>query len=108
VKHRRHALVNSACAASVGACSMCEACQHVGLIYLTGQASVHALHLGHQDAEESAGNVTGSVVEPLRVLGDASVICRDPSAMHLLAAAAIQVGRGSGVVQLCPGYTQQR
>jgi hypothetical protein len=63
---------------------------------LSALCSDALLHV--QDAEESAGNVAGSVVEPLRVLGDASVICRDPSAMHLLAAAAIQVGRGMAAV----------
>ena len=45
-----------------------------------------------QDEAESAGNVAGgSVVEPLRVLGDASVVLRDPSAMHLLATSALKV-----------------
>lgn len=46
---------------------------------------------GIQDEAESAGNVVGSAEEPLRLLGDASIILRDPSAMHLLAAAVLQV-----------------
>lgn len=47
----------------------------------------------NQDEEESAGDRTGGsgMVEPNRVLGEASVILRDPSAMHLLAATALQV-----------------
>ncbi|KAJ9523865.1 hypothetical protein QJQ45_020067 [Haematococcus lacustris] len=54
-----------------------------------GKVKAKALLL--QDAEESAGNVTGSLVDPLRVLGDASCILRDPSAMHLLCSAALQM-----------------
>ncbi|GFR42656.1 hypothetical protein Agub_g3593, partial [Astrephomene gubernaculifera] len=33
-----------------------------------------------------AGGGAGGVVEPLRVLGDAGLVLRDPSALHLLAA----------------------
>eukprot|EP00983_Pelagomonas_calceolata_P103670 1158938-Pelagomonas_calceolata.AAC.2 len=49
-----------------------------------------------QDEEESAGDRTGGggMVEPYRVLGEASIILRDPSAMHLLAAAVLQARQG--------------
>lgn len=47
-----------------------------------------------QDEEESAGDRTGGggMVEPYQVLGEASIVLRDPSAMHLLSAAVLQVG----------------
>ncbi len=55
------------------------------------------------DEAESAGvggqgGGAGGVVEPLRVLGDAGLVLRDLSAMHLLSAQALallQVGRGA-------------
>jgi hypothetical protein len=68
-----------------------------------------------QDEEESAGDRTGGsgMVEPYRVLGEASIILRDPSAMHLLAAAALQVkfvgdktdGPKASRVERCEGLT---
>lgn len=63
------------------------------------------------DEAESAGaggqgGGAGGVVEPLRVLGDAGLVLRDLSAMHLLSAQALallQVGRGArvGAQTLC-------
>ncbi|GIL63751.1 hypothetical protein Vafri_17765 [Volvox africanus] len=49
-----------------------------------------------RDEAESAGagghgGGAGGVVEPLRVLGDAGLVLRDPSALHLLAAQALSL-----------------
>ncbi|KAG2423654.1 hypothetical protein HXX76_015171 [Chlamydomonas incerta] len=54
------------------------------------------------DEAESAGagghgGGAGGVVEPLRVLGDAGVILRDPSALHLLAAQALALMQSEAI-----------
>lgn len=54
-------------------------------------ALISASSTNSQDEAESAGNVTGPLVEPYKVLGEAGVILRDPSAMHLLAATVLQL-----------------
>jgi negative elongation factor B len=52
------------------------------------------------DEAESAGNALGNTLaEPYQVLGDAGIILRDPSAMHLLLATALRqvlVGASEG------------
>jgi hypothetical protein len=46
---------------------------------------------GTLDEAESAGNnASGPLAEPYKVLGEAGVILRDPSAMHLLLTTALQ------------------
>jgi len=56
------------------------------------------------DEEESAGDRTGGggMVEPYRVLGEASIILRDPSAMHLLAAAVLQMVQEGALQGMLP------
>uniref|UniRef100_A0A7S0RMM1 Uncharacterized protein n=1 Tax=Chlamydomonas leiostraca TaxID=1034604 RepID=A0A7S0RMM1_9CHLO len=63
---------------------------------------------GHvQDEAESAGNVAGSLVEPYRVLGEASVVLRDPSALHLLASSVMQLVYTAAVDGKLPRDTPQ-
>eukprot|EP00195_Chlamydomonas_chlamydogama_P014869 CAMPEP_0202909070 /NCGR_PEP_ID=MMETSP1392-20130828/48159_1 /ASSEMBLY_ACC=CAM_ASM_000868 /TAXON_ID=225041 /ORGANISM="Chlamydomonas chlamydogama, Strain SAG 11-48b" /LENGTH=701 /DNA_ID=CAMNT_0049598681 /DNA_START=412 /DNA_END=2517 /DNA_ORIENTATION=- len=60
-----------------------------------------------QDEAESAGNASGSVAEPYKVLGDAGTILRDPSAMHLLLAHIIQLTYQGAMQGELPRASQQ-